>query len=123
MEREKQPPNLKVGDLGIRRDFTDVRDVVRAYRLAVEQGRPGEVYNICSGGAVTIREALDLLMGMTTVKLAVQEEVGRLRPVDVPLLQGDNCKIRKETDWQPTIPLAQSLHDMLQYWRAKVRAG
>lgn len=122
MEMGRQPPILNVGDLGVRRDFTDVRDVVKAYHLVMERARPGEVYNICSGNAVTIREALEMLAEMTTVKVSIEEEVSRLRPVDVPLLRGDGRKIHHHTGWLPSIPLAQSLHDMLQDWRARVGA-
>lgn len=120
MERGKRPHKLKVGDLSVRRDFTDVRDVVKAYRLGLERGKPGEVYNICSGKAVTIREALETLLGTMVVEVSIEEEINRFRPVDVPLLQGDNAKIRRDCGWHPSVPLAQSLHDMLQHWRARV---
>jgi len=119
IEKGLKPPVLGVGNLDARRDFTDVRDVVRAYWLALEKCEPGEVYNICRGRAWSIREVLDLLLSMTTAKVEVRQEPWRLRPSDVPVLLGDNSKFVKATGWQPVIPFEQTLRDMLEYWRAR----
>ena len=119
IEKGRRPPVLSVGNLEAKRDFSDVRDIVRAYWLALEKCRPGEVYNICSGRAWQIREVLDLLLGMTRVKIDVRQDPARLRPSDVPVLLGDASKFRAETGWQPTIPFEQTLRDMLEYWRAR----
>jgi GDP-4-dehydro-6-deoxy-D-mannose reductase len=92
---------------------------VKAYWLALEKCAPGEAYNICRGRAWAIREVLDLLLGMTRVKIEVRQDPARLRPSDVPVLLGDNSKFVKATGWQPTIPFEQTLKDMLDHWRAR----
>ncbi|HET7224172.1 MAG TPA: GDP-mannose 4,6-dehydratase [Candidatus Eisenbacteria bacterium] len=117
IERGRKPPVLSVGNLEARRDFTDVRDMVRAYFLALDKGAPGEVYNICSGRAYAIREVLDMLLGMTKVRIEVRQDPARLRPSDVPVLLGDYSRFHAATGWQPTIPFEQTLRDMLDYWR------
>ncbi|HYQ96250.1 MAG TPA: GDP-mannose 4,6-dehydratase [Candidatus Eisenbacteria bacterium] len=117
IEKGLRPPVLRVGNLDARRDFTDVRDVVRAYWLALEKGEAGEVYNICSGRAWTIRGMLDLLLGMTKAKVKVEQDAARMRPSDVPVLLGDAGKFKKVTGWEPKIPFEQTLRDLLQYWR------
>lgn len=124
IEADLQEPVIRVGNLEARRDFTDVRDVVRAYWLALEYGEPGEVYNICSGQDYAIREVLDLLLGMTTKrKITVEVDPQRLRPSDVPVLRGDNTAFVRRTGWKPTIPFTKTLEDLLNYWRAKVRVA
>ncbi|TMQ59029.1 MAG: GDP-mannose 4,6-dehydratase [Candidatus Eisenbacteria bacterium] len=119
IERGLRPPVIRVGNLDARRDFTDVRDVVRAYWLALEKGQAGEVYNICSGRAWTIREMLDVLLGMSKVKVKVEQDAARMRPSDVPVLLGDAGKFKKVTGWEPKIPFEQTLRDLLEYWRAR----
>jgi len=119
IEKGVKPPVLSVGNLQARRDFTDVRDMVRAYVLALEKCEPGEVYNICSGKAWTIQALLDYLLTLTKVKIDVREDPARLRPSDVPILLGDNSKFVKATGWQPTIPFEQTLRDMLDHWRSR----
>jgi GDP-4-dehydro-6-deoxy-D-mannose reductase len=114
-----KPPVLHVGNLEAKRDFTDVRDMVRGYWLALEKGESGEVYNLCRGQAWSIREVLDLLLGMTKQKIEVKQDPARLRPSDVPILLGDNSKFVKATGWTLTIPFEQTLRDMLEYWRAR----
>jgi GDP-4-dehydro-6-deoxy-D-mannose reductase len=118
IEKGRKPPVLSVGNLEARRDFTDVRDMVRAYWLALEKCEAGEVYNICSGKAWSIREVLDLLLGMTKAKIEVRQDPARLRPSDVPVLLGDAGRFRAATGWEPTIPFEQTLRDMLDHWRA-----
>jgi GDP-4-dehydro-6-deoxy-D-mannose reductase len=113
-------PVIRVGNGNIKRDFTDVRDVVRAYLLLVEKGRSGEIYNVCSGKAVKLKDILDLLLSLSEEKIAVEVDEQRLRKVDIPLLLGDNKKIREETAWQPEVPLRQTLSDLLNYWRQRV---
>lgn len=121
IEKGKRQPVIKVGNLEARRDFTDVRDIVRAYTLALERGRPGEVYNICSGKAYSIRELLDMILKLAEVEIEVEVDPARLRPSDVPTLVGDNTKFCKETGWQPQISLEESLKDLLDFWREKIR--
>jgi len=117
IEAGRRPPVIHVGNLEARRDFTDVRDMVRAYWLALEKGVPGEVYNLASGKAWRIRDVLDLLLGMTKVKIEVRTDPTRLRPSDVPVLLGDTSRFHAATGWQTTIPFERTLADMLDYWR------
>jgi len=117
IERGKKAPVLHVGNLDAQRDFTDVRDIVRAYWLALEKCEAGEVYNICSGKAWKIKDVLDRLLSMTKSKIEVRQDPARLRPSDVPILLGDASKFRKATGWEPTIPFEKTLEDMLAYWR------
>lgn len=119
IEKGLKPPVLHVGNLEARRDFTDVRDMVRGYWLALEKCEPGEVYNLCSGKAYSIQQVLDLLLGMTKVKIEVRQDRLRLRPSDVPVLLGDRSKFTQATGWEPVIPFEQTLQDMLDFWRAR----
>lgn len=119
IEKGRKEPVLHVGNLEARRDFTDVRDMVRGYWLALEKCEPGEVYNLCSGKAYSIQQVLDLLLGMTKTKIEVRQDRLRLRPSDVPVLLGDRTKFTKATGWEPVIPFEQTLRDMLDFWRAR----
>lgn len=119
IEKGKKAPVLHVGNLEAKRDFTDVRDMVRAYVLALEKCEPGEVYNICRGQCWTIRETLDMLLSHTKTKIEVKQDPARLRPSDVQILLGDNSKFVRTTGWQPTIPFEQTLYDMLEHWRSR----
>jgi GDP-4-dehydro-6-deoxy-D-mannose reductase len=113
-------PELLVGNLDTRRDLTDVRDTVRAYRLIVEKAAPGRIYNVCSGRAIGIRELLDLLLARSERKITVRTDESRYRPNDVPVVLGDPTRIRTELGWLPSIPLEQTVEDLLEYWRAQV---
>jgi len=121
IEAGLQPPFLEVGNLEARRDFSDVRDVVRAYVALIEQGRAGEVYNIGAGESHAIQEVLDTLLSLTHVPIQVRQDPERMRPSDVPDVVCDATRLREQTGWQPTIPFAQSLRDVLDYWREQVR--
>lgn len=121
IEVGKQEPVIYVGNLDAQRDFTDVRDMVRAYYLAVTQGEPGEVYNVGSGHAHSIQGLLDTLVSMSNVKVEVKHDPARMRPADIPILVGDMSRFRAKTGWQPEIPLEQTLRDVLDYWREKVK--
>ena len=120
IEAELQEPVIRVGNLESVRDFTDVRDTVRAYWLAVEKGRPGEVYNIASGREITIRQLLDKLVELSRTRVEVEIDPDRLRPSDVEVLIGDASKFHADTGWEPTIPLEQTLEDLLDFWRQRV---
>ncbi|MBI4313373.1 MAG: GDP-mannose 4,6-dehydratase [Candidatus Omnitrophica bacterium] len=122
IERGVQEPVIKVGNLKAKRDYTDVRDMVRAYWLALEKGEPGEVYNICSGTAFPIESVLQKLLGMSTVKVRVEQDPARMRPSDVELLQGDNGKFVARTGWKPQIGFDKTLRDLLEYWRERIGA-
>ena len=120
IEAGLREPVIHVGNLDAQRDFTDVRDMVRAYWLAVIKATPGEVYNLASGQTVTIRELLDRLLALSDTEVDVQVDPERLRPSDVEILLGDFSKFRSETGWEPTIPFDQTLKDTLDYWRQKL---
>src|SRR3989442_10591625 len=112
---------IHVGNLAARRDYTDVRDIIRGYWLLLQQGEPGEVYNLASGRAWAIQEILDFLLGESRVRsIAVREDPARLRPSDVPVLVGDAAKARKAVGWAPEIPFERTLRDLLGYWRQRL---
>jgi GDP-4-dehydro-6-deoxy-D-mannose reductase len=113
--------SVTVGNLSPRRDFTDVRDVVRAYRLLVEQGEPGQVYNVCSGRDLAVQELADRLVAMATRPMRLDPDPDLLRPVDVPVLRGDNSRLRAATGWSPEIDIDQTLADLLDDQRRRVR--
>lgn len=117
IERGLREPVMSVGNLDAERDFTDVRDMVRAYFLALEKGKSGEAYNICSENSWRISDMLDKLLSMTTAKITVKQDPARLRPSDVPRLRGDCTKFKRDTGWAPEIPFDTTLSDMLDYWR------
>jgi len=117
IEKGLKEPVLYVGNLDAERDFTDVRDIVRAYYLSLEKGGSGEVYNLCSEKSWKIRDLLDRLLSQTDAKIEVKQDPARLRPSDVPRLRGDCSKFRRDTGWTPRIPFEQTLADMLDYWR------
>jgi len=119
IERGRWAPEISVGNLDARRDITDVRDTVRAYRLILERGEPGRPYNVCSGRALSIRELLDLLLARARVPIAIKTDPARLRPNDTPLLLGDPARLREELGWTPAIPLERTLDDLLEYWRSE----
>jgi len=120
IEKGKREPVIYVGNLEAVRDFTDVRDVVRAYYLVLIKGRAGEVYNIASGKGYKIREVLDIYLRMSKVQVEIKVDPTRLRPSDVELLIGDATKIKEECGWQPQIPFEKTLEDLLNYWRERV---
>jgi GDP-4-dehydro-6-deoxy-D-mannose reductase len=121
IEKGKQDPIIFVGNLDAKRDFSDVRDMVRAYWLAAEKCNPGEPYNISSGKSVSIKSVLDTLLNMSSVKdIKVVQDEKKMRPSDVLVLQGDSSKFRQATGWQPEISLEKTLQDTLDYWREKV---
>lgn len=113
---------IPIGNLSARRDFTDVRDVARAYRLLVESGDPGEAYCVCSGEATAIQEIADILVGMATRPMELVTDPDRYRPVDIPVLRGDNRKVRDTTGWSPTLSLTDSLADLLDECRRRVKS-
>lgn len=120
IEAGQRAPIVCVGNLDARRDFLDVRDVVRAYLLALTRGEPGAVYNIGSGRAVGIGEALHMLLALSTVAIAVETDPERLRPSDVPIVVADNTRLHAATGWSPEILFEDSLREVLDWWRAEV---
>ncbi len=116
-ERGRRPPEIRVGNLRPKRDFTDVRDVVRAYREVLRRGEPCEVYNICSGKAVGVGEILDELLALSGNRLMIVESSERTRASDVEEIRGDFGKLESATGWRPTMPLRKTLEDLIGYWR------
>jgi GDP-4-dehydro-6-deoxy-D-mannose reductase len=117
IEAGRLEPVIRVGNLESRRDFTDVRDTVRAYRALAEHGAPGLAYNVCTGRAYRMRELLDGLVARARVTVTVEPDPERFRPTDTPLLLGDPSLIRRTTGWVPRVPIEQTLQDLLDYWR------
>ncbi len=113
-------PVIHVGNLEAKRDFSDVRDIVRAYWLAAEKGEDGEVYNVGTGRAIAMKDMLDMLLAQSPVKVKIKVDPDRLRPSDVPILLSDCRKFAKLTGWKPKIPLERTFRDLLNYWREKV---
>src|SRR5712691_7702707 len=121
IEAGKRAPVIHVGNLKARRDYTDVRDIVRGYWRLLEDGAPGEVYNLCTGRAWSIQDVLDFMLAKSRVRgITTKEDPARLRPSDVPVLLGDASKIQKAVGWRPEIPFEKTLDDTLEYWRQRV---
>ena len=117
IEAGRQPPVISVGNLDAVRDFTDVRDVVRAYWLLLEKGRAGETYNVCSGQGIAIGDVLQELLNVAGAAIEVRRDPERMRPSDIPAIIGNPKKLRDATGWVPEIPLRQTLGDLLAQWR------
>jgi len=113
---------IPIGNLTPRRDFTDVRDVARAYRLLMEHGEAGDVYCVCSGRDLAIRDLADALVAMAASPMSLVTDPDRYRPVDIPVLRGSNAKIRSRTGWSPSTPIDQTLADVLDECRARARS-
>jgi GDP-4-dehydro-6-deoxy-D-mannose reductase len=123
IEVGSRSPLIQVGNLAARRDFTDVRDVVRAYAALVTQGEAGQVYNIGSDRSWSIQELLDTLLSMSPAPIRVIQDPERMRPSEVPEVRCDSTRIRRATGWQPTISFEDSLGDILSYWRQRQSGG
>lgn len=120
IEKGLREPVMKVGNLAAKRDFTDVRDVVKAYVGLVQKGLSGETYNVGSGNAQEIREILNLIISKSNTDITVEIDPNKLRPVDVPIIEADITKLNQLTGWKPQIPLEQTIQETLDYWRAHV---
>ena len=120
IEKGTKESVIHVGNLNAKRDFTDVRDMVKAYWLAANRCKYGEVYNICSEKTMTIKSVLELLLSMSEKRIEVKQDSSRMRPSDVEILLGDCSKFRKVTGWEPKIPFEKTIEDLLNYWRKRV---
>jgi GDP-4-dehydro-6-deoxy-D-mannose reductase len=121
IEKGKREPIIYVGNLEAKRDYSDVRDVVKAYWLATEKCNYGEPYNICSEKTMTIKSVLDILLSLSTTKnIQIKQDQERMRPSDVQILLGDCSKFKQATGWRPEIPFEKTLEDTLNYWRELV---
>ncbi len=121
IEEEQHEPFIYVGNLAAKRDFTDVRDIARAYHLIAQKGKPGEAYNVAAGKAYSIQQLLDTLLALSDIKIEVRVDPARLRPVDVPAIRGDARKLRQHTGWQPALTFEATLKDVLADCRQRVR--
>ena len=121
MEAGLRPTTLKVGTIDVRRDFTDVRDVVVAYYELLEKGAVGEAYNVCSGRTVLLADLVKELQNNCSVAVTMEIDPARVRPGDVPQIVGDTGKLNKTTGWLPKIPLEKTLKELLEYWRMAIK--
>lgn len=121
IEAGLRAPVLHVGNLEARRDITDVRDTVRAYRLMVERGTPGRPYNVCSGRAYRVADLMAQLIARARTRIRTETDAARLRSSDTPLVLGSYARIEAETGWRPSIPIDRTLEDLLEYWRGVTR--
>ena len=120
IEAGKKEPVISVGNLSAKRDFTDVKDIVRAYSLLLRKGEQGETYNVGSGKAVAIQELLDQILALSDCEIRVEQDAAKLRPVDVPVIEADIKKLRQVTGWEREIPLRDTLLAVLTDWRRRV---
>ena len=120
-ERDGEPITVRVGNLATRRDYADVRDVTRAYRLLLERGEAGAVYNVCTGRSVSGHECVELLAGLANGLIRVLQDEARMRAMEVPDQIGEARRLVQATGWQPRIPLSQSVRDLLEAWRVQAR--
>ncbi len=122
IELGEQAPVIRTGNLNVRRDFADVRDVVRAYALLLEKGKAGEIYNVCSGQGHLISDALDFLLSLSQAKIKVEQDPAKLRKGESDASFGSYEKLERDTGWRPSISFQQMLTDTLQYWRHTLSA-
>lgn len=120
IEKGIKEPIMKVGNLTAKRDFTNVKDVVKAYRLLAENGISGQTYNVGSGTAVTIQSILDIALSHSTADIKVVQDPNRMRPSDVPIIVADTSKVFKDTGWKPNISLDATILEVLEYWRNNI---
>ncbi|MEK6693238.1 MAG: GDP-mannose 4,6-dehydratase [Nitrospirota bacterium] len=120
IEKGLQKPVIYVGNLEAKRDFSDIRDIVKAYYLSLEKGEAGDVYNVGNDKAYSIHDVLETLLSYSKIKVSIEKDPERMRPSDVPLLVCDSRKFREKTGWVPEIPFEKTLEDLLNYWRERV---
>jgi GDP-4-dehydro-6-deoxy-D-mannose reductase len=119
IERGELPPVLKMGNMDSERDVMDVRDTVRAYRAMMDGAEPGVPYNVCGGRAIRISDLVDLFRARAKTAVAIELDPARMRPSDVPRLWGSHARLTRATDWRPSIPLEQTVDDLLAWWRTQ----
>ena len=120
IEKGVREPVIRVGNLSVKRDFTDVRDIVRAYGLLMQKGAAGETYNVGSGRAIAIRELLEEIVGLSYAEIRVEVDQDKFRPADVPVVEADVRKLERDTGWVRRYDIKDTLKDMLGEWRRKV---
>ena len=120
IEKGLREPVIKVGNLSAKRDFTDVRDVVRAYSMLILKGKAGEVYNVGSGKAISINDLLTFILKLSSSTIDITVDPLKLRPIDIPIIEADIHKIVEDTNWFPSVPLLETLQNALDYWRINI---
>lgn len=123
IEAGHEEPVLRVGNLEAKRDFSDVRDIARAYRLIATKKTQGGLYNVCSGQVASVGEVLEALLARSNTDIEVQQDPDLFRPADIPVMSGDASRLREETGWKPEISWGRTLDDLLSYWRNAVAHG
>jgi GDP-4-dehydro-6-deoxy-D-mannose reductase len=121
IEAGRRAPLIKTGNMAAQRDYTDVRDVAAAYLALIQKGEPGEAYNVCTGVPRSIQSLFNAMVGVSSAKIATETDPAKFRQVDTPVSFGDNAKIISATGWQPSIPIEQTIQDMLNEWRERTR--
>ena len=121
IESGLREPIIYVGNLSSMRDFTDVRDIVRAYREIALKGISGNIYNVGSGKIISVREVLDMILALSKVKISVETDKAKFRPADIPKIEADISKLKNDIGWMPEISLDESLEDITEYWREEVK--
>ena len=119
IEAGRWKPVMSVGNINVKRDLTDVRDTVRAYKVILERGTPGRAYNVCSGTAIAIRDLLEMMLARARLRIEVTVDPARIRPSDQPIVVGDPQRLRDELGWTPSIPTEQTVADLLAFWRSR----
>jgi GDP-4-dehydro-6-deoxy-D-mannose reductase len=120
IEMGKRPPLIEHGNINVKREFINIYDVIEAYRLAIEKGQSGEIYNISSNQGYTLADVLDIFKKLSKVKFELKSDPSRVRKIDIPILIGDGTKFSELTGWQSKIKIEKTIEDLLNYWRAKV---
>ncbi len=123
IEKGEAEPVMRVGNLAAKRDFTDVRDVVRAYVELIQKGKAGETYNVGSGKAQSIQSILDVILSKANVKIDVEVDPAKLRPIDVPIIEADITKLQADTGWKQEYNISDTIDDTLKYWRNNISNG
>jgi GDP-4-dehydro-6-deoxy-D-mannose reductase len=119
IEAGRWKPVLDVGNIHVKRDLTDVRDTVRAYKVILERGIPGRAYNVCSGTAIAVRDLLEMMLARARLRIDVAVDPVRIRSNDQPIVVGDPRRLRDELGWTPSIPIEQTVDDLLAFWRSR----
>jgi GDP-4-dehydro-6-deoxy-D-mannose reductase len=121
IEAGKREPIMRVGNMAAQRDYTDVRDIARAYHALLQKGKAGEIYNVCSGQPRSIQSILDYMLTLSLANIHVETDPSKFRVVDTPVSYGSNQKIQQDTGWAPQIPFTQTIADILNVWRNHVK--
>ena len=117
IEKKLSEPIIKVGNINVKRDFMDVRDIVRIYELLINHGNIGEIYNVGSGKAVSVKDILDLILSKSKCKISIYMDEDKIRPADVPIIQADITKLKNVINWSTEYTLEETIEDTLSFWR------